>query len=70
MNMGTLSLHVFNELFPDEVSARAWFERARWPDGPFHWNRKADACLERMALLIRNGIERPLPYAILTARPA
>jgi transposase-like protein len=34
MNMGTLSLRAFNELFPDEVSARAWFERARWPDGP------------------------------------
>ena len=34
MNMGTLSLRAFSELFPDEVSARAWFERARWPDGP------------------------------------
>jgi len=70
MNMGTLSLRAFNELFPDEVSARAWFERARWPDGPFRWNRKADACLERMALLIRNAIERPFPYAILTEKPA
>jgi transposase-like protein len=31
---GTLSLRAFNALFPDEDSARGWFERARWPHGP------------------------------------
>ena len=30
------------------------------------WNRKADACLERMALLVRNGVGRTLPYGFLT----
>ncbi|MCM8738524.1 IS1595 family transposase [Azospirillum sp. A1-3] len=29
-----LTLRAFNDLFPDEEAARAWFERARWPDGP------------------------------------
>jgi len=29
-----LSLRAFNALFPDEDSARGWFERARWPQGP------------------------------------
>jgi transposase-like protein len=29
-----LSLRGFHALFPDEAAARAWFERARWPDGP------------------------------------
>lgn len=29
-----LPLHAFHELFPDEAAARAWFEQARWPDGP------------------------------------
>lgn len=29
-----MSLRAFNDLFPDEDAARAWFERARWPDGP------------------------------------
>lgn len=159
-----LTLRAFNDLFPDEDAARAWFERARWPDGPvcpvcgcvnracrlrtirrwertacrrqfsvtagtpmhrthlsvnhsqreyartdeatghrvhvnrvesfngflgravvgvfhfvspkhlgrhageaaFRWNRKADACLERMALLVRNGVGRTLPYGFLT----
>ena len=51
MNEAALTLRAFNALFPDEDAARAWFEGARWPDGPFHLNRKADACLERMALL-------------------
>ena len=32
----------------------------------FRWNRKADACLERMALLVRNGVGRTLPYGFLT----
>ena len=70
MNMGTLFLRAFNELFPDEVSARAWFERARWPDGPFRWNQKKEALLERMARMVRMGEGRLLPYAFLTARPA
>jgi transposase-like protein len=29
-----MSLTAFNALFPSEDAARAWFERARWPDGP------------------------------------
>lgn len=32
----------------------------------FRWNRKADACLERMARLVRNGEGRLLSYAFLT----
>jgi len=34
MSGQTLSLRAFNALFPDEDSARGWFERARWPHGP------------------------------------
>jgi len=34
MNETALTLRAFNALFPDEDAARAWFERARWPDGP------------------------------------
>ncbi len=34
MNIVALTLARFNALFPDEEAARAWFERARWPDGP------------------------------------
>jgi hypothetical protein len=34
MNETVLTLRAFNALFPDEDAARAWFERARWPDGP------------------------------------
>ncbi|WP_366941404.1 transposase, partial [Acidocella sp.] len=29
-----LLLRAFNEMFPDEDAARAWFEKARWPNGP------------------------------------
>ena len=29
-----LSLRGFHTLFPDEAAARAWFEAARWPEGP------------------------------------
>jgi transposase-like protein len=29
-----MSLRAFGAMFPDEDAARAWFERARWPDGP------------------------------------
>lgn len=29
-----MALRVFNEIFPDEDAARAWFEKARWPQGP------------------------------------
>ena len=29
-----LPLQAFHALFPDEAAARAWFEKARWPDGP------------------------------------
>jgi transposase-like protein len=35
-------------------------------EAAFRWNRKADACLERMATLIRNGDGRTLPYGFLT----
>ncbi len=51
MNATALTLRAFNDLFPDEEAARAWFERARWPDGPVcpscgtvgesHWIRTA-----------------------------
>ena len=34
MNTTALTLRAFNDLFPNEEAARAWFERARWPDGP------------------------------------
>lgn len=34
MNDRALSLGGFNRLFADEEAARAWFEGARWPDGP------------------------------------
>ena len=30
----SLSLREFHALFPDEAAARAWFEAARWPEGP------------------------------------
>ena len=30
----TMTLRAFNEMFPDEDAARAWFERSRWPLGP------------------------------------
>lgn len=33
MKLG-LSFSRFNALFPDEDAARAWFEKARWPNGP------------------------------------
>lgn len=29
-----MTLNEFRNRFPDEDAARAWFERARWPDGP------------------------------------
>lgn len=29
-----MSLRAFNAMFPDEDAARAWFEHARWPNGP------------------------------------
>ncbi len=29
-----LSLRAFNEMFPDEDAARAWFEKARWAERP------------------------------------
>ncbi|HET8746644.1 MAG TPA: transposase [Ramlibacter sp.] len=35
-------------------------------EAAFRWNRQADACLERMARLVRNGIGRTLPYDFLT----
>ncbi len=35
-------------------------------EAAFRWNRKADACLERMALLVRGGVGRTLPYRFLT----
>lgn len=35
-------------------------------EAAFRWNRKADACLERMVLLVRNGVGRTLPYGFLT----
>lgn len=34
------------------------------------WNRKAEACLDRMAQLVRNGEGRLLSYAFLTAKAA
>lgn len=30
----TMPLRAFNEMFPDEDAARAWFERSRWSHGP------------------------------------
>ena len=36
----------------------------------FRWNRKADACLDRMAQMVKNGEARLLPYAVLTAKAA
>ena len=29
-----MTLRAFNEIFPDEDAARAWFEKSRWPHGP------------------------------------
>lgn len=45
MNETALTLRAFNALFPDEDAARAWFERARWPDGPtcYHCGTIGDA---------------------------
>ena len=34
------------------------------------WNRKADACLARMARLVANGEGRVLSYSFLTAKAA
>lgn len=34
MSRSSISLRAFNELFPDEDSARHWFEKARWAEGP------------------------------------
>lgn len=36
----------------------------------FRWNRKAEACLPRMARMVRNGEGRLLPYDLLTAKVA
>lgn len=35
-------------------------------EAAFRWNRKANACLGRMALLVRNDVGRTLPYGFLT----
>ena len=39
-------------------------------EATFRWNRKADACLDPMAQLVRNGEGRLLSYAFLTAKAA
>ena len=39
-------------------------------EATFRWNRKAEACLDRMARLVKNGEGRLLSYAFLTARAA
>jgi transposase-like protein len=45
MTRTNLALREFNALFPDEDAALAWFERARWPDGPvcYHCGASNDA---------------------------
>jgi transposase-like protein len=37
-------------------------------EATFRWNRKADACLDRMAQMVRNGEGRLLSYGFLTAK--
>jgi transposase-like protein len=45
-----MSLRAFNDLFPDENAARAWFEVARWPQGP-----ECPACgLVNKAVFLKN----------------
>ena len=39
-------------------------------EATFRWNRKADACLDRMVRLVKNGEGRVLSYAFLTAKAA
>ena len=39
-------------------------------EATFRWNRKADACLARMARLVANGEGRMLSYSFLTAKAA
>lgn len=39
-------------------------------EATFRWNRKADACLDRMAEMVRNGEGRLLSYGFLTAKGA
>lgn len=39
-------------------------------EATFRWNRKADACLDRMTQMVRNGAGSLLSYAFLTAKTA
>ena len=50
-----ISLLKLFEMFPDEQSARAWFEEARWPDG-----RACAKCGSTGTRKVPN--EKPMPY--------
>ena len=43
-------------MFPDEASARTWFERVRWPDG----NRPCPRCGHAETQVVKSG--QPMPY--------
>ena len=51
-----LSLPQLFDKFPDEQSARAWFEDVRWPNG----NRYCPRCLSTNTSAVKG--EKPMPY--------
>lgn len=56
-----ISLIQLTKLFPDEESARLWFEAQRWPDGP-----RCPHCGADTIATIANA--KPMPYRCKTCR--
>ena len=52
---GLSTIELF-DMFPDEESARTWFERIRWPDG----NRPCPRCGHADTQVVKSG--KPMPY--------
>ena len=51
-----LSVVELFDMFPDEASARTWFERIRWPDG----QRPCPRCGHADTQVVKSG--KPMPY--------
>ena len=64
MNKG-LSLRAFNRLFPDEASARQWFEQARWLKMASRWECRR--CDRQFTVTAGTPMRRRLLYRVLTA---
>ena len=52
---GLSTIELF-DMFPDEASARTWFERVRWPDG----NRPCPRCGHAETQVVKSG--KPMPF--------